>query len=147
MPQSDMAPVATFSISLDTPLREARRIFEGEFAEQQLAWRRSRAAQTVLEPDTSLTLRQSRRLFEQAYFAQLLEECGSNISEVAKRAGIDRTYAHKKLEAIMPDAPERQASHKAPSPATAPAPARKLSKKLLAEMAELGLSMDDIPQL
>jgi len=48
--------------------------------------------------DTSLSLKEAKERFEAAYFRQLLIETGGNVSETAKRSGIDRTNLYRKLK-------------------------------------------------
>ncbi len=48
--------------------------------------------------DTSITLKQSKEHFEAAYLSQLLRETGGNVSETAKRSGVERTNLYRKLK-------------------------------------------------
>lgn len=53
--------------------------------------------------DTSLNLKQAKDRFERAYFSQLLRETSGNVSETAKRSGVDRTNLYRKLKALQID--------------------------------------------
>jgi DNA-binding NtrC family response regulator len=44
------------------------------------------------------TLRTARGDFERDYLVQLLAECGGNVSEVARRAGVDRNHVHRLIK-------------------------------------------------
>lgn len=59
------------------------------------------SAQTGI--DTSLNLKVAKDLFEKAYLSQLLRETGGNVSETAKRSGVDRTNLYRKLKALEID--------------------------------------------
>ncbi len=48
--------------------------------------------------DTSISLKQSKERFEAAYLGQLLRETGGNVSETAKRSGVERTNLYRKLK-------------------------------------------------
>ncbi|MDG6778939.1 sigma-54 dependent transcriptional regulator [Thiomicrorhabdus sp. zzn3] len=50
--------------------------------------------------DTSVNLKQAKDQFEKAYLSQLLRETGGNVSETAKRSGVDRTNLYRKLKAL-----------------------------------------------
>ncbi|WP_019557213.1 sigma-54-dependent transcriptional regulator [Thiomicrorhabdus arctica] len=50
--------------------------------------------------DTSLLLKEAKDRLEGAYLSQLLRETGGNVSETAKRSGIDRTNLYRKLKAL-----------------------------------------------
>lgn len=50
--------------------------------------------------DTSLLLKEVKDKLEGAYLSQLLRETGGNVSETAKRSGIDRTNLYRKLKAL-----------------------------------------------
>lgn len=50
--------------------------------------------------DTSLLLKEAKDKLEGAYLSQLLRETGGNVSETAKRSGIDRTNLYRKLKAL-----------------------------------------------
>ncbi len=53
--------------------------------------------------DTSINLKQAKELFEKAYLSQLLRETGGNVSETAKRSGVDRTNLYRKLKTLEID--------------------------------------------
>lgn len=53
--------------------------------------------------DTSINLKQAKDLFEKAYLSQLLRETGGNVSETAKRSGVDRTNLYRKLKTLEID--------------------------------------------
>ncbi|NPA72184.1 MAG: sigma-54-dependent Fis family transcriptional regulator [Gammaproteobacteria bacterium] len=55
---------------------------------------------TLTEIDTSLRLKEAKDRLEGAYLSQLLRETGGNVSETAKRSGIDRTNLYRKLKAL-----------------------------------------------
>ena len=48
--------------------------------------------------DTSLTLKEAKERFEACYLSQLLRETSGNVSETAKRSGVDRTNLYRKLK-------------------------------------------------
>ncbi|WP_373019305.1 sigma-54-dependent transcriptional regulator [Thiomicrorhabdus sp.] len=50
--------------------------------------------------DTSINLKLAKDHFEKAYLSQLLRETGGNVSETAKRSGIDRTNLYRKLKTL-----------------------------------------------
>lgn len=47
-----------------------------------------------------LPLREAREQFERAYLEHRLQEAGGNVSEVAKRVGLERTHLYRKLRAL-----------------------------------------------
>ncbi len=47
-----------------------------------------------------LQLRQAREAFERAYLERQLEAVGGNISELAKRAGMERTHLYRKMRSL-----------------------------------------------
>jgi transcriptional regulator with GAF, ATPase, and Fis domain len=47
-----------------------------------------------------LTFREARRIFEKAYFTQLLEQTGGNISQAARLAELDRTHLRNKMKSL-----------------------------------------------
>lgn len=47
-----------------------------------------------------LPLRQAREIFERAYLEQQLEAAQGNISELAKRAGVERTHLYRKMRSL-----------------------------------------------
>jgi DNA-binding NtrC family response regulator len=53
--------------------------------------------------DTSQPLKQARESFERAYLIQLLRETGCNITETAKRSGVDRANLYRKFKALNID--------------------------------------------
>ena len=53
--------------------------------------------------DTSVTLKKGREQFERAYLLQLLRETGGNITETAKRSGMDRTNLYRKFKSLNID--------------------------------------------
>ncbi|GKT12817.1 MAG: two-component system, NtrC family, nitrogen regulation response regulator NtrX [Thiomicrorhabdus sp.] len=50
--------------------------------------------------DTTIILKEAKDRLEGAYLSQLLRETGGNVSETAKRSGIDRTNLYRKLKAL-----------------------------------------------
>jgi len=48
----------------------------------------------------NLTFREARRIFEKAYFTQLLEQTGGNISQAARLAELDRTHLRNKMKSL-----------------------------------------------
>lgn len=48
-------------------------------------------------PETTRPLRDAREEFETAYIRRVLEETGWNVSEAAKRLGIERSHLHRKI--------------------------------------------------
>ncbi len=58
------------------------------------------ATEQVSAVDTSLLLKEAKDKLEGAYLSQLLRETGGNVSETAKRSGIDRTNLYRKLKAL-----------------------------------------------
>lgn len=48
--------------------------------------------------DTSVPLKTAKEQFEGRYISQLLRETGGNVSETAKRSGVDRTNLYRKLK-------------------------------------------------
>jgi len=50
--------------------------------------------------NTNINLKHAKDLFEKAYLSQLLRETGGNVSETAKRSGVDRTNLYRKLKAL-----------------------------------------------
>ncbi len=48
--------------------------------------------------DTSISLKQAKEYFEGRYLSQLLRETSGNVSETAKRSGVDRTNLYRKLK-------------------------------------------------
>ena len=70
-------------------------------AEVKAALTQSEAAElSALEVDTGINLKQAKDQFEKAYLSQLLRETGGNVSETAKRSGIDRTNLYRKLKTL-----------------------------------------------
>ena len=60
---------------------------------------RSQASQNEGEVvDTDLTLKQAKDRFEGRYLSQLLRETSGNVTETAKRSGMDRTNLYRKLK-------------------------------------------------
>jgi DNA-binding NtrC family response regulator len=53
--------------------------------------------------DTSIDLKTAKERFEAAYFKQLLRETSGNVSEAAKRSGVERTHLYRKLKALEID--------------------------------------------
>ncbi len=51
-----------------------------------------------IEIDTSVLLKEAKDRLEASYLSQLLRETGGNVSETAKRSGIDRTNLYRKLK-------------------------------------------------
>ncbi len=58
------------------------------------------ASEQVLELDFDLPLRQARELFEKAYFEYQLRVTDGNVSQVAKRSGIERTHLYRKMKSL-----------------------------------------------
>lgn len=50
--------------------------------------------------DTTIALKEAKDRLEGAYLSQLLRETGGNVSETAKRSGIDRTNLYRKLKSL-----------------------------------------------
>ena len=50
--------------------------------------------------DTSISLKQAKDQLEGAYLSQLLRETGGNVSEAAKRSGVERTNLYRKLKSF-----------------------------------------------
>lgn len=50
--------------------------------------------------DTTLSLKAAKDHFEGRYLSQLLRETGGNVSETAKRSGVDRTNLYRKLKGL-----------------------------------------------
>lgn len=48
--------------------------------------------------DTDLVLKEAKERFEARYLSQLLRETSGNVSETAKRSGVDRTNLYRKLK-------------------------------------------------
>lgn len=53
-----------------------------------------------LNVDTRLNLKAAKEQFEAAYLSQLLRETSGNVSETAKRSGVDRTNLYRKLKVL-----------------------------------------------
>ncbi|KUJ71203.1 sigma-54 dependent transcriptional regulator [Thiomicrospira sp. WB1] len=53
--------------------------------------------------DTSVNLKTAKERFEAAYLSQLLRETGGNVTETAKRSGVERTNLYRKLKALNID--------------------------------------------
>jgi DNA-binding NtrC family response regulator len=58
------------------------------------------ASEQLLELDFELPLRQARELFEKAYFEYQLRVSDGNVSQVAKKAGIERTHLYRKMKSL-----------------------------------------------
>ena len=58
------------------------------------------AASQVLELNFDLPLRQARELFEKAYFEYQLRVTDGNVSQVAKKAEIERTHLYRKMKSL-----------------------------------------------
>lgn len=50
--------------------------------------------------DTNLSLKAAKEIFEGRYISQLLRETSGNVSETAKRSGVDRTNLYRKLKVL-----------------------------------------------
>ncbi len=50
--------------------------------------------------DTTISLKQAKERFEARYLSQLLRETSGNVSETAKRSGVDRTNLYRKLKSL-----------------------------------------------
>lgn len=59
-----------------------------------------RMRQTALAVSFDAPLREARTEFERAYFEYQLGTLGGNVSEVAQRAGIERTHLYRKLRSL-----------------------------------------------
>lgn len=53
--------------------------------------------------DTSVDLRTAKERFEASYLKQLLRETSGNVSEAAKRSGVERTHLYRKLKTLEID--------------------------------------------
>ncbi|MDX1353785.1 MAG: sigma 54-interacting transcriptional regulator, partial [Thiomicrorhabdus sp.] len=61
----------------------------------------SQASNSLAEVvDTNLSLKAAKENFEGRYLSQLLRETSGNVSETAKRSGVDRTNLYRKLKAL-----------------------------------------------
>ncbi|WP_127470012.1 sigma-54-dependent transcriptional regulator [Thiomicrorhabdus aquaedulcis] len=58
------------------------------------------SSQQMAALDTSVNLKEAKDRLEAAYLSQLLRETAGNVSETAKRSGIDRTNLYRKLKAL-----------------------------------------------
>jgi two-component system response regulator GlrR len=63
------------------------------------------ASEEALPVDLAVTLREGRRVlvdrYERAYVSALLDRCGGNISEAARRSGMDRITLHRILQRLQ----------------------------------------------
>ncbi len=50
--------------------------------------------------DTSKQLKEARNEFERVYITQVLKECNGNVSETAKKLGIQRAHLHQKINEL-----------------------------------------------
>lgn len=57
-------------------------------------------AESIVNLYLQLPLREAREQFEKAYLEQQLRQYGSNISELARRVGLERTHLYRKLRAL-----------------------------------------------
>ncbi len=57
-------------------------------------------AKKETEIDTSVLLKEAKDRLEASYLSQLLRETGGNVSETAKRSGMDRTNLYRKLKSL-----------------------------------------------
>lgn len=57
-------------------------------------------ADPMAQIDTTIALKEAKDRLEAAYLSQLLRETGGNVSETAKRSGIDRTNLYRKLKSL-----------------------------------------------
>lgn len=57
-------------------------------------------AEQLLEINFDLPLREARELFEKAYFEYQLRAADGNVSQVAKRSGIERTHLYRKMKSL-----------------------------------------------
>ncbi|UQB42051.1 sigma-54-dependent Fis family transcriptional regulator [Thiomicrospira microaerophila] len=53
--------------------------------------------------DTSVDLKTAKERFEASYLKQLLRETSGNVSEAAKRSGVERTHLYRKLKTLEID--------------------------------------------
>ncbi len=60
-------------------------------------------APSIATVDTSSNLKQAKELFEATYLRQLLIETGGNVSETAKKSGLERTNLYRKLKTLHID--------------------------------------------
>ena len=77
---------------------------QGEVSDIEIKNAFSKAASAVekkeAEIDTSVLLKEAKDRLEASYLSQLLRETGGNVSETAKRSGIDRTNLYRKLKSL-----------------------------------------------
>ena len=57
-------------------------------------------APEIMRLPLDLPLRQAREVFERAYLEQQLQAVHGNISELAKRAGVERTHLYRKMRSL-----------------------------------------------
>ncbi len=57
-------------------------------------------AESTSAIDTTVLLKEAKDRLEASYLSQLLRETGGNVSETAKRSGIDRTNLYRKLKSL-----------------------------------------------
>jgi len=53
-----------------------------------------------LHIDLNLDMREARELFEREYLRRQLDLCGNNVSELARKIGLERTNLYRKLKAL-----------------------------------------------
>lgn len=68
---------------------------------------------TNIEIDFHNSLREIRESLERAYFATLIEYEDSQITRVAKRAGLERTHLYRKLKALHMEIPRASSAARA----------------------------------
>jgi two-component system, NtrC family, nitrogen regulation response regulator NtrX len=95
-------------IAYDWPgnVREVRNLVErtlimvpgAEIGEADLGLRRT--SPEAFWDEASLPLKEARDRFERAYLGRTLAACGGNMSEAARRLGLDRTHLYRKLRAL-----------------------------------------------
>jgi DNA-binding NtrC family response regulator len=56
--------------------------------------------QLSLSVDLDLDMREAREVFERSYLQAQLEMCGNNVSELARKIGLERTNLYRKLKSL-----------------------------------------------
>lgn len=67
---------------------------------QALERSKPQESQPMSMVDTSMNLKQAKDYFEAAYLGQLLRETGGNVTETARRSGVERTNLYRKLKTL-----------------------------------------------
>lgn len=86
MPE-DLPPTIKYSLSYRLRGEEAARVGEARFPSLALD-----------DSVFSLDFKEAKQEFEKVYFDRLLKQVGGNVSEVARRSGIDRRNVHLKIK-------------------------------------------------